>query len=308
MGLRQKITLIFLTLSFCARAFAEKTLDNALRLAGADIARMCGVKDILVIDDFASPSAKMTEYIREQLGDLIYAQDGLVRIVTRDKLSQQMTERERRFQNSGVVDESTILSVAKRLGARNVVFGAFEELKSGYMLRVRMLAVESDAYIFRKTYEFPRSAKTEQFLGRADIYYRASAGAGVEVSKNSLEFIAPAASASFDYALARKIVLGARIVMSYDVHEKDNSLFSMETLASARFYLVSPSGEPVTGLFVEALIGASILFVNSEATGCLNFGGASGFRKTFGSIYLEPALRFGYPYMFGASLSAGLRF
>lgn len=311
MGLRQKITLIFLALSFCARVFAEKTLDNALRLAGADIARMCGVKDILVIDDFASPSAKMTEYIREQLGDLIYAHDGLVRIVTRDKLSQQMTERERRFQNSGVVDESTILSVAKRLGARNVVFGTFEEVGGDYILRVRMISVETDAYIFRKSYTIPRSSIDERTFLLLDWkplknFNWGSLGLGFEVNKNSIDYVAPAVNVAFDYALGDKFSIGAHVILGYDFH----GLFTFETFCTFRFYPKSPFLDPNSGFFIEAQVGLSALVLDSDANAVFNAGGAVGFRRlvNFGSLYLEPSLRVGYPYMFAVGFSAGLEF
>ena len=309
--MKSKLIAVLLLLSVsCGLAYGEnaKSIDNALYVAASDIVEKCNANTILVIDDFKSPSPQMTSYIREQMGDLMYEQDGLIKIVTRDKILQQMTESERIYQNSSVIDENTILSVAKRLGAQSVVFGNFEELNNSYMLRVRMLSVKTEEYLFRKTYEFPHSSKTEQLLGRAGLYKKAAVGLSAEANKNSLDFIAPSLGVSFDYAISRKFSVGAKVLASYDSREEKNSLFAMEPMGYIRWYLVSPSGQPVTGLFVEGEIGASLFFVNSSVKSCLNAGAAAGFRQIFNDFYIEPELRFGYPYIFGFGLTGGFRF
>ena len=287
--------------------YAKKSdIDTTIRLAAGDIAEKCNAKSILVVDDFSTPSAELTSYIREQLADSIYAQDGLIQIVTREHLN--IIRKESRFQNSGEVSERTIVSVAEKLGANSVIFGTLEELNTGYVLRIRMLDVKTGSYIFRKTYEVSRSSKTEQLLGRAAVYYKSAIGVFVEVNKNSLEYIAPAAGISFDYAFARKFSAGIKLTASYDAKEKDNSLFVMEPVATARYYAVSPFGEPVSGLFLEPQIGASLLFVNSEMRGVFNAGLGVGFRFALNHFYVEPEIRGGYPYLFGIDVAAGFRF
>lgn len=297
---------IIVGLYLCSSISAAQSLDDALVSAANDIAEKCDAKTILVIDDFESPSKNMTLYIREQVADLIYSADGLIQLVTRERMD--LVEKELEFQNSGKVSEQTILSAAERLGARSVVFGRFEELNRAYMLRIRMLDVKTAAYLFRKTYEISRSSKTEQLLGRAAVWYKAAIGLQVEANKNSLDAIAPAVGFTFDYGLARKFALGAKIIASYDSNEKDNTLFVVEPLLTARLYLVSPTGEPLAGLFFEGEGGYSLLFVNSEMTSVFNAGGTVGFRFVFNQFYVEPELRCGYPYLFGIGLGAGLRF
>ncbi len=123
-----KKRIIILTISFLLsrQLFANTTIDGAITKAAVDITEKCDAKSILVIDDFESPSQAMTLYIREQLADSIFAEDGLLQIVTREHMDK--VEKELKFQNSGVVSEKTILSVAERLGARFLVFGKLEEL------------------------------------------------------------------------------------------------------------------------------------------------------------------------------------
>ena len=195
-----KKRIIILTISFLLsrQLFANTTIDGAITKAAVDITEKCDAKSILVIDDFESPSQAMTLYIREQLADSIFAEDGLLQIVTREHMDK--VEKELKFQNSGVVSEKTILSVAERLGARFLVFGKLEEFNSSYILRVRMLDVKTGAYLFRRTYEFQYSQKTEQLLGRAPNYKKVSLGLLVEANKNSLDFIAPSVGFAFDYS------------------------------------------------------------------------------------------------------------
>ena len=207
------VIVLFYALCYFSLSAKEK-IDNVIAHAAEDIVQKCDAKSILVIDDFESPTQKMTLYIREQLADSIYAEDGLLKLVTREHMD--IAEKELKFQNSGVVSEKTILSVAERLGARFAIFGKLEEFNSGFILRVRMLDVKTGAYLFRKTYEFGYSQKTAQLLGNASSYKKVAVGGIGEINKNSIEFVAPAAGLSFDFSLWRKFSVGAKVLLSYD--------------------------------------------------------------------------------------------
>ncbi len=286
--------------------FADTTLDGAITKAAVDITGKCDAKSILVIDDFESPSQAMTLYIREQLADSIFAEEELVQIVTRENMDK--VEKEFEFQNSGVASEKTILSVAERLGARFIIFGKMEEFNSSYILRVRMLDVKSGAYIFRKTYEFQYSQKTEQLLGRAPNYKKVSLSFLLEANKNSLDFIAPSAGFSFDYSPWRKISIGVNAAASYDIYEKNNDLLTLEVLGTLRFYIASLTGEPVTGIYTELQVGTSLFFVNSNIKPVFNCGSSIGYRIALNNFFIEPEIRFGYPYLFGWGIYVGMRF
>ncbi len=304
--MNKRIFIIIISILLSSSVFAKTSIDQAITNAAVDIADKCNAKSILMIDDFESPTPAMTLYIREQLADTIFAEDGLIQIVTREHMDK--IEKELKFQNSGVVSEKTILSVAERLGARFVVFGKLEEFNSGFILRVRMLDVKTGAYLFRKTYEFGYSQKTAQLLGNASTYKKVAIGCIGEINKNSIEFVAPATGVTFDFSLWRKFSVGAKILLSYDYHEKQNQIFTIETLGTLRYYIVSFSGEPVSGIYLEAQGGISSLIIDSKLKTVFNAGGAAGYRFTLGSFYIEPELRFGYPYMCGAGLAAGMRF
>jgi len=66
---------------------------------------------------------------------------------------------------------------------------------------------------------------------------------------------------------------------------------------------------PVDGFFVRADAGVLMLFYDGETFPVFSGGLAAGWRYNFSqNWFLEPALRFGYPYMWGASLVLGFRF
>ncbi len=133
---------------------------------------------------------------------------------------------------------------------------------------------------------------------------------GAEANRNSREdFIAPGISASFDYNFFKKVSLGIKMFTSYDVKAKDDNLLILEPLAFLRVYMVYYSGEPGTGIFLEGLGGVSIVSsINSDTNIIPNGGLGLGYRLPIKWLYIEPEIRFGYPYTYGASLNLGFRF
>lgn len=296
------LLLFVFSICFC---FAAEDLDEVISRISSDIQKPLNHNAIICILDFSSSSKKMSEYIQSELTASV-TDSGEVRVVTRahmDKINAELD-----FQLSGVVSEETALSLCQRLGAQAIVFGSIDELDNKYNLQIKMLDVESGSYMLFRTYEFKRSSKTEQLFGRAAIYYKAALGAFLEGNKNSVSNIAPAAGISFDYSLFRKVSFGVKALVSYDAFEKNSTVYVIEPLGFLRWYVVSPSGEPSTGLFVEGQGGIEIILVNSADKIVPSAGLSIGFRFPLGNFYFEPMLRGGYPYMFGIGISAGLRF
>ena len=302
--MKKVLSLIF-SILICLQGFAKQNLDDAILAISNDISAKCAKNDILAILDFATQTDEMSSYINSQLISTI-SETSSLRIVTRQHMDK--IESELKFQSSGLVSDSTALSIGERLGAHSIVFGSLEELDNKYMLQVRMLDVEHGAYSLFKTYEITRSAKTEQLLHHAATIYKSSLGVMAEVNKNSISMVAPAAGISFDYSVFRKISLGIKTLISYDAFEKENSILSVEPLGFIRWYVVSPSGEPSAGLFIEGQGGPELLFVNSSVKSSVNAGLSLGFRLTLQNFYFEPSIRGGYPYLFGAGINTGFRF
>lgn len=247
----------------------------------------------------------MSAYIQGELTSLVTSQYK-IRVVTRKNMEK--IDKELDYQLSGYVSDETALSICKRLGAEVIVFGTLSELENKYNLQVKMLDVESATYRLFKTYTFSRSSKSEQLMGRSASWYKASLGLVIDVNKNSVSYISPAVGIYFDYNIFRKFTLGIKALVSYDAFNRENSIYSFEPLAFAKFYLVNPSGEPSTGLFVAIDVGGTVVFIDNDTKGSFNIGGSLGYRKELGSFYIEPALSLGYPYLFGVGVGLGVRF
>lgn len=325
--MNRRVCCILILFIFSFYLYAKPTIDEAISNAAVDIADKCEANSILVIDDFASPTSKMTIYIREQLADSIFSEDGLLQIVTREHMDK--IEKELKFQNSGIVNEKTILSVAERVGAQLLVFGKFEDYNNGYMLRVRILDIKTGSYVFRKTYNIKQSQKTEELLAENKIKKnkqkkvktnknnyepkKVAVGLLTEANNNSLDYIAPGIGFSFNYNfipiyLSTDFSIGAKILISHDIYETKNQFMILESVGLLRFYLVPFMNKYSSGLFVEVQAGASSLFINSEISTMLNIGACTGYKIPFGSFYIESELRFGYPYFFGCGVSIGMQF
>ena len=285
--------------------FSQEKIDSVIQKTGLDIVNVVNNRPIICILNFSSPTQEMSDYVQTQLTSVVM-ETGRAQVVTRSNMDK--IDKELKFQSSGLVSDDTALSICKRLGANAIVFGEITELDNKCDLSLRMLNVESASYILFKTYSFSRSSKTEQLLGRAQNYCKSSLGLILEGNKNSVSAVAPAVGLYFDYNFTRKFSAGIKALLSYDAFYKESSIYTLEPIAFFRLYLVSPSGESSTGLFIEADGGASLIFVDSDAKISFSGGATLGFRKELNSFYLEPSLRLGYPYIFGAGINAGLRF
>ena len=302
--MKKKICILAVAVIFASHCFAKQNLDESLLLVGQDIVLKCPPKEIVAILGFSSETKEMDSYINDQLVSILT--DANLRVVTR--LHMDKIEKELKFQSSGVVSESTALSIGERLGAHLIIFGSLAELDNKYMLQVKMLDVAHGTYALVKTYEINRSAKTEQLLHHAATVYKSSLGIIAEVNKNSVTYVSPAAGVYFDYNVLRQLSFGIKAAVSYDVADSSNSTISVEPLAFVRWYAVSPSGEPGAGLFVEGQCGPELLFVNSSFHSALSMGLSIGFRIPFEHLYVEPYIRGGFPYLFGAGFGLGVRF
>ncbi len=284
---------------------ARENLDSVLKNAGNDITESLTEGSIVCILNFSSSSQEMSNYIQSQLNSIV-TESKKIKLITRNHLDK--IQKELDFQMSGWVSDETALSICKMLGANAIVLGKVTELENQYNFTVNILEVETASYILYKTYTFSRSAKTEELFGRAANYCKSSLGFLLEGNKNSVLKFSPGAGIYFDYNFTRRLTMGIKTLMSYDFFNKENSIYTLEPAGFLRIYLVSPSGEPSTGVFIEADGGVSFIFIDDDTKLSTSGGINLGFRQGLNSFYIEPNLRIGYPFMFGAGLNFGLRF
>ena len=287
-------------------SYAKDNMDKAISDAAKDITGNCKEEMIVAIDDFETPSKKMTMYIREELADSLFAEDSSVQIVTREHMDK--IEKELRFQNSGVVSEKTMISVAERLGAQVIIFGKLEVYDKSYSLRVKMIDVKTGSYVFRKTYDFNESEKVKKLLGTSQIKrgYTTSVGLFTEVDKDSLDYFLPEIGLRIDYG--QEVSIGLKIPVVYDFNEGKNELQKAKILGTLRCYFFPFNVDPSSGLYAEVQWGITLTFTTPQIWAGSETGVGAGFRFTVESIYIEPDVGYVYPSVYYFGISAGMRY
>ena len=86
-----------------------------------------------------------------------------------------------------------------------------------------------------------------------------------------------------------------------------DTVMTVEAQAFFRYTLPWPEGPG--GPFVQAELGSDLFFENSELFPAISGGLSLGWSFVFAeNWFVEPAGRFGYPYIWGATLTAGYKF
>ena len=124
-------------------------------------------------------------------------------------------------------------------------------------------------------------------------------GLGPEINGNTREGAAIGGGLTFGIDLNSRFALGLKTSFSHNL----NTVGTLEPLAFFRYKL------PLGGLFLQAETGAAVYFEHGEAYPAFSGGLAAGWRFNLGkNWYLEPALRGGYPFIWGLGITAGYRF
>ena len=126
-------------------------------------------------------------------------------------------------------------------------------------------------------------------------------GLGTEINANSPRGPAISGGLAVGFDLHRHWTAGIRTGYSPNMYVSS----ALEPVALLRYYLLPGSRGP----YAQAEAGCIIVFAFEEDHLVFSGGFAAGWRFNMTrNVYLEPALRLGYPFLLGVSLSAGLRF
>jgi hypothetical protein len=135
------------------------------------------------------------------------------------------------------------------------------------------------------------------------IPFRFSIGAGAEVNKNTVTDIAIGGVLTNDFAINSRFSTATKLAFSYNLE----AVGTMEAEFGVRFYFLSWNS---SGPFVQGHGGASFIFwrndIHDEMFIEPIYGGTLGWRFHFGSVYVEPYGRGGYPFLWGGGLIVGI--
>jgi hypothetical protein len=124
--------------------------------------------------------------------------------------------------------------------------------------------------------------------------------AGLEVNNNHRSGVALGVEAQADYRILSFLAAGVRGAFSTNIFFSN----TVEAEGFVRFIL------PLWGLefFVQGGAGVSWVFIYEGNAAGLLYGGGAGVRIPLGAFFVEPAARFGSPFLWGLGVSAGVSF
>jgi len=137
-------------------------------------------------------------------------------------------------------------------------------------------------------------------------------GIGPEIKGNTRSGAAIGGSLLFGFDIDSRFAAGQKTAFFHDM----DTVSALEFQGFFRYmlpWLHWPSS--LSGPFLQAEAGAVVLFYESEAFPLFSGGFAAGWRFLFAqennsgcNWYVEPAVRAGYPYIWGVGVTAGIRF
>jgi hypothetical protein len=132
-----------------------------------------------------------------------------------------------------------------------------------------------------------------------------SLGLGIEANMYARRGVALGTAVSADYGFLPNLAAGIKFGFSHNLAR----IMALEPEVFARWYAGDVKG---LFLFVQAGLGTSVIFEDRsegrKAHPAVMGNLAAGLRIPLKQWYVEPYLRTGYPFIWGAGVSAGRRF
>jgi hypothetical protein len=138
-------------------------------------------------------------------------------------------------------------------------------------------------------------------LAEAQEAEQFSLGLGIEGHMYARKSVALGTAVSADYGFLPNLAAGIRFGVSHNLAH----IMTLEPEVFARWYVWNVKN---LFFFAQAGLGASIIFEDRKAYPAVMGNLAAGLRIPFNQWYVEPHLRTGYPFIWGAGVSAGRRF
>jgi hypothetical protein len=130
---------------------------------------------------------------------------------------------------------------------------------------------------------------------------RFSLGTGIEGNMNTRQNMALGTQVSVDYGIIPNWTAGVKFTFSHNL----GKIMTLEPEFFARWYVLELKELP---LFAQADLGTTIIFEGAKSHPAFLGGVTAGIRIPFNNWYVEPYVRTGYPFIWGAGITAGYRF
>jgi hypothetical protein len=127
-----------------------------------------------------------------------------------------------------------------------------------------------------------------------------SLGLGIAGASNFIDIAAAGGIFSYEFSITESVAVGGRLGAKYAIGED----FSLEPEALVRWYYYRPAW---TAFFAQWDMGMDLGIRASALDSRFMVGLSLGMRFFFGSFYVEPFVRGGYPFLAGLGVMGGYR-
>lgn len=163
--MKKKIFSVFLII-FTGLLFAQKaiTIESALDLAVTEIKKSVPTGVEIAVSRFSSDSKEMSEWLVQEVETrLIRA--GKFTLLERNAKNLQIIDSEIDYQYSGDVDDSSMVELGYRLGAKYLVYGSFEQFGGLMQFTLKTTNVETAEIPIIASYSIANSSRITDLLG-----------------------------------------------------------------------------------------------------------------------------------------------
>jgi len=153
---------VLLLLTIFGISAQELVLDEAITQAAREIEGELPQRAMVLVLNLASPSAKFSDYVLEELTDKLVMRRVLTVV---DRQNLRAIREEMNFQYSGEVSDESMLSIGKMLGAHYIVTGSLTDRGTAYRLRFRIIFVETARILSSVIIDLKKDAQVAYLMG-----------------------------------------------------------------------------------------------------------------------------------------------
>ena len=162
----KKKILIGILISLTSVMFAQKTvsIESALDSAVSEIKMTVPSGVEIAVSRFSSDSQELSEWLAKET-EARLIRTGKFKLLERNAKNLKIIDSEMDYQYSGNVDDSSMVELGYRLGAKYLVYGSFEQFGGLMQFTLKTTNVESGEIPVIASYSISSSTKLTDLLG-----------------------------------------------------------------------------------------------------------------------------------------------
>ena len=162
----KKKILIGILISLTSVMFAQKTvsIESALDSAVSEIKMTVPSGVEIAVSGFSSDSQELSEWLAKET-EARLIRTGKFKLLERNAKNLKIIDSEMDYQYSGNVDDSSMVELGYRLGAKYLVYGSFEQFGGLMQFTLKTTNVESGEIPVIASYSISSSTKLTDLLG-----------------------------------------------------------------------------------------------------------------------------------------------